>query len=749
MIVHNLDGCAPTPLAHYLKALGIFRLVAEQIDPGVRGWWEGERFRLASKLNRHELEVFFLEKYEPTPIVSPWNKGSGFFYLNDPGLAPVETSRASRTVLLQQGIRAARAQLPDLVNADLDVQRVKSEIADKNLTAAQRKLLKASPQYKKRLAEVEKTFTLCRADIIPRFRRAWRGPHREWMDAAIVLGDDGAPRFPSLMGTGGNDGRLDFTNNFLQRIHEVFDLSTEEGYPRSSAHGWLRGALWGATIPGCQIGSPVGQYHPGMAGGANNSNGPSGNSLLNPLDYILMMEGTVLFTAHSTRRLGIKEQTRAAAPFAVSAQSAGYSSAAEADESARGEQWMPLWSQPVTLTELRRLLAEGRAQIGVRSAQEPLDLARAVARLGSARGITAFQRYGYIERNGQSNLAIPLGRFRVPERASHDLSSLEDLDAWHGRLRREARAKHAPARLRLFARRLLDSLFAVTQHPAEPARWQEVLLSLADIEGILRTGSGSAVGPIPRLRPEWIKAADDGTAEFRLALTCALQAGEFRHNGIPLDPVRRHWVPLDGSRFATSGTGSQARIRTDPGVVLYGRKGIDDAIALVQRRIIEAGQHGERRLPLMAALRASAHPADLACLLTAGVDLDHTMQLARALMAIDSEQRAFNPRHAIPPTGDTYPDDAWLAVRLAQLPFPLPDGQRIGLDPAILRRLESGDLSSAAKIALQRLRAGGIKATLRFAAASPRITRLWAAALAFPINQNTAAGFLRRLESTI
>ena len=31
--VHQLRGCAPAPLAHYLKALAILRLVSEQRDP--------------------------------------------------------------------------------------------------------------------------------------------------------------------------------------------------------------------------------------------------------------------------------------------------------------------------------------------------------------------------------------------------------------------------------------------------------------------------------------------------------------------------------------------------------------------------------------------------------------------------------------------------------------------------------------------------------------------------------------------
>jgi len=83
-------------------------------------------------------------------------------------------------------------------------------------------------------------------------------------------------------------------------------------------------------------------------------------------------------------------------------------------KSRAAKQWMPLWEQPLTYREFVALVAEGRCQIQGRPAQRPLDMARAIARLGVARGITAFERFGYIERNGQSNLATPLGRWRVP-----------------------------------------------------------------------------------------------------------------------------------------------------------------------------------------------------------------------------------------------------------------------------------------------------------------------------------------------
>ena len=34
---------------------------------------------LRTKLEREALEQFFLEEYRPTPIVAPWNGGSGFY----------------------------------------------------------------------------------------------------------------------------------------------------------------------------------------------------------------------------------------------------------------------------------------------------------------------------------------------------------------------------------------------------------------------------------------------------------------------------------------------------------------------------------------------------------------------------------------------------------------------------------------------------------------------------------------------
>jgi len=809
--VHDCNGCAPQPLANYLKALGLLRLVAEQKDPHARGWWEGERFRLATTLDREGLRRFLLEEYRPTPLIAPWNKGSGFYKADDPALTPIADSTAPRLEPFAKAIAVARSMLGRIAAADgliraikartktnksfqseeqrsrlersVLFQRLQAEITtegERSLTsgdedttqatatalrelkaivesslappnAKQAKALKETDGYKRLLAAADRDFKALKADLIPACRRIWRGGSLEWMDCAMVVDALGEAACPALLGTGGNDGKLDFTNKFMDRIGVVFDLSDPAAKAWPFASEWINHAIFGAITKGLITGKDgkVGQFLPSGAGGANLSAGFGGqdDTLLNPFDYLLLMEGTLVFAAALAKRDDAHGGARAAAPFAVGSHAAGYASAGSSDEGFRGEQWMPLWSAPLTSRELRHLFAEGRAQLGPLAAKEPLDLARAVAGLGVARGIASFERYGYIERNGQSNLAVPLGRFTVPGTIIPGLSCLDDLHGWLIRLRRQARDDHAPARLQHAERQLSDALFALVQHPDEAARWQAVLTALAGVELVMASGSGFAAGPVPRLRPDWTVAANDGSTAFRLALAFALQAGGFRHDSRPIDSIRRHALPMKGSRFNTRSEGLRQRLLSDPGVVMAGRDGITDAIALVSRRLVESTQGGGRRLPLQAAKRADARLDDLAALLAGDIDLDRVLLLARGLMAIDARAWAEQPPELGQPSPSrVVPDDAWMAIRLALLPWPLPDGRRIGTDPAIVRRLASGDAAAAVELALRRLRAAGLTATIRGGTTDPATARRWAAALAFPITPRTAERLVRQLD---
>jgi CRISPR-associated protein Csx17 len=93
-----------------------------------------------------------------------------------------------------------------------------------------------------------------------------------------------------------------------------------------------------------------------------------------------------------------------------------------------------------------------------------------------------------------------------------------------------------------------------------------------------------------------------------------------------------------------------------------------------------------------------------------------------------------------------WPDDAWLALRVSLLPWSLTDGRAPRADPAVFRRLESGDASGAVQTALRRLRSAGVSCGFGTATTTAAHARLYAAALAFPISKQTAKAFADRLD---
>ena len=797
--LHELKGCSPAPLANYLKALGILRLVAEQADPTARGWWKNESFCLLTKLSEDELETFFLNDYHPTPIISPWNKGSGFFKINDPGLAPLELSTAPRFARYRAGVGDARKLLDSVAIADgvirsikartktnksfqTDEQRellarsesflqtmdllkslqLKADISTDELaglkdetetlerivapasrpaTKAEADRLKANAGYKRVLATAERTFKKLKAALIPDCRKAWRGHHASWISAAVVLDEDGTPQWPSLLGTGGNDGNLDFTNNLMQVFGSLFDLPSEIGTPQENSQTLLKNSLWSA--PANQLApSAIGQFQPGNAGGANSSTGTVGDSLVNAWDFVLMMEGAILFSARSTRRLDPNASSRASAPFAIRAHAAGFGSPGS-EKAQRGEQWMPIWNRPATLPDVAGLLGDARLQLGRQTANRPIDAVRAISRLGVARGIDSFVRFGYLERNGQSTLAVPLGRISVRQHPRAYL--IDDLAPWLDRLQRKARDKNAPARLSHSERLLADSVLAALTHDDTPERWQEILRCAVAIESMQGNGTAIDAGPIPPLRPEWINAIGfELSAEVRLAVALGSAAAAYSKNGRAFDPIRHHCLPLE--RGARKFNTSDKRLVNDPRVVVSGRDPLADCAAVVQRRLIESAAKGERRCRLVTPFGCSARLSDLALLLEGHVDLQVTFELARALMAIKWDKWDFKQVSFSPPSKDISIPEAWLAMRLACLPWKLPNGLSIPAESSMLSRLVSGDGSTAAQIAINRLRASGIRPPLQAAITDQATARLWAAALVFPIDRRSASLIVSTLD---
>ena len=82
----KLYGCRHDILGHYLKAIGLLRVLDQcadepHRDSSAEGWWDLELgcFCLNSPKypTKEKLTDFFAQNYKPTPFFSPWNTGGG------------------------------------------------------------------------------------------------------------------------------------------------------------------------------------------------------------------------------------------------------------------------------------------------------------------------------------------------------------------------------------------------------------------------------------------------------------------------------------------------------------------------------------------------------------------------------------------------------------------------------------------------------------------------------------------------
>ena len=236
----------------------------------------------------------------------------------------------------------------------------------------------------------------------------------EWLDAAVGIAADGSRSFAPVLGTGGNEGRLDYTNNFMSRIAALL-ISRDRSTP---VRELLGNALFGYRTTALQPGA-AGQYDPGRAGGANQGPGISHESTTNPWDLVLTLEGAVAWASGLYRRQGASYRAVLCSPFTVRASRVGYGSASATDD-ARGEIWTPLWRGPVRYEELKTLLREGRANVDGRPAVNALEFAEAACSLGVDRGIERFVRYSLLKRRGDSYVALPAGTFATKYRSEAD-----------------------------------------------------------------------------------------------------------------------------------------------------------------------------------------------------------------------------------------------------------------------------------------------------------------------------------------
>ncbi len=500
----HLRGCRAEPLLSYLAGLGVVRLVAEQHNPDVSTSWEGDHLVITGQgLSEFGLSDFFADDYAPTPVVAPWNNGSGY---QDEGKITSGTAQD----LVSKISGSTNARLRPFREAVAAAHRARSEARRRGLSEGGKISKKAKPQF----------IELCRS--------TFPDDALAWLDASVVLLDDVDPAFPLILGTGGNIGRFDLSVNFLTQLENLgfLDDSTEthrRGKKGSvDARALLRNALFGDADVQLTKDSTA-QYHPGAVGGPNSSFSGDASPLANPWSFVLAMEGAMVFASAAARRLSRDSRrggARASMPFTVVATAAGHGSVATGEET-KGEIWLPLWREAMSFSEIRLLISEGRCQWGRRQARSGLDFARAVATLGVDRSVDEFVRYLIGVRHGQSPLAVPVDRFRVKRRVVPEIDLLRQTDDWADR----ASSGNAPTVVSAALHRFDRARFEVAKLPSS-RRLQDALAALAYSE--TAASRSPAYRKDKRLEPvrgllarEWLPSLDDSSVEFRVAVGLA------------------------------------------------------------------------------------------------------------------------------------------------------------------------------------------------------------------------------------
>ncbi len=640
----RLGGCTLEPLGSYLKALSVLRLVSEQADRSARGWWDRECFYLETELDEAGLVAFFLEQYAPTPILSPWNGGSGFYPKDRKvGVEAIAESHGGRFAEYRDAIARSKA----IPGVGQEKAASKAEEDDRR-----------------------KAIQLTCRNRLP-------DGCVEWLDAAVGISASDERTFAPILGTGGNEGRLDYTNNFMEYVAEL--LIAPDG--KLPMEGLLRNALFGTATVGLQPGA-VGQYDPGRAGGFNQGQGVETADIpTNPWNFVLTLEGAVAWAAGLYRRQGIAFRSFLCSPFTVKATPVGYGSAAAKDEgSARAEIWAPIWTQRASYGELKVLLREGRAAVDGRPAQNGLEFAEAACMLGVDRGIAGFMRYSLLKRRGDSYVALPVGRFEVKDRSESDLVRQlnEILDAIDGQ------TKSQSAEVSSLRRQVDEAMYNVLLR-GEGGALEDLAASLGRLyRRILLTERDKEVRIPAGLDRVWVSrlGGETGSAEARIA---ASLAGIWDREA-PGMAAHLHRANRDFTW--TGATLAERMART------------------LERRVRIMEQRGLKRNPLGSAYRAQL--ADATSFVEGAVDDERIEDLLFAFTLVNWRKDDSGERPGWGEAG-VWPVYALLKHLFHGEQVETPEGRKyLMADMGVLAALTAGDVGQAVRAGGRRLQNAGM-----------------------------------------
>jgi CRISPR-associated protein Csx17 len=673
MIDHLISGIRHESLSSQLAGLGLFRLLAEQADSRARCWFDGPTMIIRTAVEN--LASWLVDEYVPTPVLSPWNEGSGF---------------------------GAKDKAPKEALARL------TAISSQRLEPFRRALAVVTP-----IADQAREQGWPKQTLIAALRGRCPDAMLPWMDAAIIALED-KPAYPPLLGSGGNDGRLEFSTNFHQRLLEVLPTSsTQREASLALAASWISGQA--TTILSR---AAIGQFAPGAAGTPNSSPFGAAESLVNPWEFVLMIEGVPFFAAAPARKLSaqVRAQQRAAMPFMTFGSEFGMTTGAETEES-RGEVWLPWWERPLSYSAVRQLFTDGRAVWRGRTAIQSSQMYLATASRGVSPDVAGFDRYAIVKRNGLAFSAVLADEVRTTETAA--VRVVEVVEDWVDQV---ARRSDLPGTVRTPLRRFDAARVEIVR--ASTPRGQvlsvrELLASLTDLElAVSRSGHiRNEIRPWPRRRTAAPLAALFESSpwravvaepETRTALGLASVVTAPLADAPAGRTLREILLPIDPPTMS----GESAMWRATPIVAGFGTRGLADVLCDVTTWLTTDAPYDDRsldrdesQLGVTGPRRGIAVPwQDLHDWARGQLDDSEIEAWLRAFLALDWRDTAATV-HQLPGRSRVVADPclAILAAFRDGVTAPHDESKRYALQPEWIAQLSAGHVHRAHDQAAQRL----------------------------------------------
>lgn len=343
-----LPGCKHDILGHYLKAIGLLRVLAkcadhpDHADPEAEGWWDMENAYFCLRSQKYgtigRLTEFFEKHYRPTPVFA------------------------------------------DETNANRVKRSTSLSLTDYFVAAAAKLGVHLSDE-------------VSASEAFVAYRDAPASMHAELLDAVS------APRFvsgsnnPLWLSKGRTSGKGHIWSSFGEYVDDFEKLRTQKS--KGSFHALVKSAISGTgsdTKAAKGKGTP---FFPDAIKGYNFGAGWVKETYpFNALDYILAVEGAFALRGGAARVIGANARRFAAFPFVFDTGEEMLDDSNKLQGTAHAL-WLPLWDRATTYAELASFISDAQARLPNKDARYSAEFVRALNAQGVDAGFAGWQEFRF------------------------------------------------------------------------------------------------------------------------------------------------------------------------------------------------------------------------------------------------------------------------------------------------------------------------------------------------------------------